>query len=138
MTGIFLIFLVLLFFLALLLLGAGRYGPVPPSPEVLVFVNDEELHTIKPLDNVKIKRGEVVQIIVQVYYQGEQINPGEFTYQWCFDPPVNDNQHCSIGDYRSNTNGDYKPENSDEQKLEITISHDILRTSRVPITFEPE
>jgi hypothetical protein len=136
-AGVVLIFLnLLLFFLALFLLWTGKIGPLRPSPDrVIVFVNEEQQDVKQP---VMVKIGEPVKVTVQVHHQGQLKNPGDFTYQWCFDPPVNDNRFCSVDDYRAETNSDYKPENSAEQKLEITIKHKFLKTSRVLIVFEPE
>ncbi|MEW5956181.1 MAG: hypothetical protein AB1801_00535, partial [Chloroflexota bacterium] len=65
-------------------------------------------------------------------------NPGEFTYQWCFDPPVNNNPHCRDDYYKAETNSDYKPENVDEQRLEITVMHDFFKTATIYIVFKPE
>lgn len=128
---------ILLFFLALLLPWSGWLGPVSPSPDrVVVFVNDEELQDIK--QPVSIRKGKTVKVRVQAYYRGQPINPGEFTYQWCFDPPVNDNHFCAGDNYRGETNNDYTPENFDEQTLKITVQHDILKTSTVTILFKPE
>jgi hypothetical protein len=111
---------------------------VPPSPELLISINDEIFSTARQPLEVKVKQGELIQVRVQAYYQGRLINPGEFNYRWCFDPPINDNPHCTDEDFKAEANSDYKPENLDEQGLEITVKHDALKTTTVSIVFKPE
>lgn len=130
----------LLLLLALLLPWTGwpSGSVVAPVPEILVFINGRELHTVKQPVTVTVKKGERVSIKIQVYHQGQPVDPGEFSYQWCFDPPVNNNLHCSENNYKGETNLDYKPTNLKPQELKITIHHTFLRTSTITILFNPE
>ena len=164
-TNVIVTFLtLLLLFFAFLLLWTDQIGPVSPSPSavvvsvqgqelyspatgstgviftnpVIISVQSQELHPLTQPVRVKVKKGEPVEVKVQVYYQEQLKEPGEFTYQWCFNPPVNENRYCSITGYRREANDDYKPKSSDEQALTITIRHNFLRTSTITLLFTPE
>lgn len=139
-ASLILTFLILfLFFAVFVLVWTGQMGPVSPSPSaVVVSVQGQELYPLTQPVRVKVKKGELVEVKVQVYYQEQLKEPGEFTYQWCFNPPINENRYCSITGYRREANDDYKPKNSDEQALTITIGHDFLKTSSVTLLFNPE
>jgi hypothetical protein len=127
----------LLLGLAFFLLHTGRTGPIPPSPDqVIIFVNGEEVRDI--YQPIRVQKGQFVQVKVEVRHQGQLVNSGEFTYYWCFDPPVNNNHLCKIDGYRAETNNDYRPETTQEQKLEITIQHHFLRRETVIVLFKPE
>jgi hypothetical protein len=130
----------LLLVLAVLLPWSGWFGPIPPSPDkVLVSVNEEDIRNLE--QPVQVQKGELIQVRVQVSHRGQPIDPGEFTYQWCFDPPINSNLHslhCLNNNYRAEANSDYKPETSQEQKLRIIIRHDFLRTLELVLLFKPE
>jgi len=109
----------------------------PPAPDkIVVFVNGDEL--LDPTQPVAVQIGKPVLIQVQVFVQDKPRNPGEFSYQWCFDPPVEENRLCLVDNYRAETNIDYKPKNSEEQKLKIIILHDFLNISPIQISFKPE
>jgi hypothetical protein len=118
-----------------LLPGLGICGPLAPSPEVLVFVNGREYHTITLPVEVEVERGHAVEIAVVVYYQGKQVNAREFTYEWCFDPDIPDNPYCGVDNHTSDPSFDYKPDTLDRQELRIIIHHNLMETLAIPISF---
>jgi hypothetical protein len=127
-----------LILLAASLPWTGWLGPFPPSPDLVIRVDGQELYPAVHPGTVTVKTGQPVQVKVEAYYQGELINAGEFNYQWCFDPPVNNNPHCADAFFKGDTNNDYKPENGIKQTLKITVGHDFFKTSTIALAFEPE
>lgn len=142
-------FNVLLLALASFLLWTGRIGPgsdrigqfPPPLDRVVVLVNNKEVQDFE--QPVLVPKGWTAAVRVEVYHQGQLRNPGEFTYQWCFEPIINNSLHeqqCEADNYRKEINRDYKPDDLDEQKLAINIRHVhyIFRDSTVIVRFKPE
>ncbi|MCB0211218.1 MAG: hypothetical protein KDJ52_17900 [Anaerolineae bacterium] len=110
---------------------------IPPTiDEVIIFVNGRAFANLE--DPIHVPLGKVVAVSIRLYDQGEKLNPGDFTYQWCFDPPISDNPYCDLAHYRNETNRDYKPDKSDEQDLNVVISHNVFQTTVVTVTFQPE
>jgi hypothetical protein len=139
---LFLLSFLLVFIASFLIFRDFEIGPISPSPEILILVkNEKPFHVIKQPVTINVEKGKKVQIKVEVYHQGQLLDEGQFTYQWCFDPPVDEELHelhCLNNHYRGATNDDYMPKTLAEQALKITIHHDILQAATVSISFKLE
>jgi hypothetical protein len=122
----------LIFFIAFDILN---FGPIPPALEVFIFVDGQRYPAMTQPVEVGVKPGQVVRIEVAVYQQGNPLSPGDFTYRWCFEPPVNNNEFCSVNDYRGETYPDYKLEALTRQALTLHINHDDLDPEQISVVF---
>lgn len=117
--------------------GLNRYGVIQPMPETRIFINGREFTAHQQPIQADVEIGRRVEVMVDMHYQSQLIPPGEFNYQWCFTPTIENNVYCKSSNFRSETNRDYKPDTSKSQRLILTIFHNHFKTQTITILFQP-
>lgn len=115
----------------------GDIGPLRPQPDATIFVNEESFPLSETPIQVDVPIDQTVAVRVEISYKDDIVQSGEFTYQWCFEPPVAQNRYCSIKNYKSPINWDYKAVNPTPQTLKINVSHPFFQSVTAHIEFNP-
>ena len=123
---------------------SGRLTPLQPEPDVvIVIINDDvevEYHTFRETLKIDVPVNKSVSIKVLLFYHGMELGAGEFSYQWCFDPENNLNEHCEKEHYKGNVFTDYLPTRIGEvQSLTINvIDNDFYEPVSVHVQLAPQ
>ncbi len=117
------------------MLRNGWIGTRPLKPDVVLLVNDKVINTFQQPVFIEVEPGHQVYIEVKIFHDGQPLN-SDLTYYWCFDPPINNNNLCSLGGINP-ANIDYRPDDFSTQNLTVTVKHPDFAPTNILLKFEP-